>query len=132
MSTPAGHEASVDFGSLFTPGLMQWGLRGDPHLWWAMRDALAGEPFPAGFWDVRSTVQREFARLTGESLTDTDEPLRVAEFVTGSGISDGHVLPSFWVRTAIPILIDRWAAARAAAEGAARDRRPAGPDRAAM
>ncbi|WP_438853867.1 hypothetical protein [Agromyces sp. M3QZ16-3] len=114
MSTPADPEASVaDFGSLFERGLVQWGLRGDPHLWDAMRDALAGEPFPAGFWDVRSAVQREFARLTGQPLTDTDEPLRVAAFVTGSGMSDGHVLPSFWVRTAIPILIDRWAAARA-------------------
>ncbi|WP_353814813.1 hypothetical protein [Agromyces sp. SYSU T00266] len=115
MPTPDDPQASVaDFASLFARGLVQWGLRGDPHLWEAMRESLTGEPFPAGFWDVRSTVQREFARLTGQPLTDTDAPLRVAAFVTGSGMSDGHVLPSFWVRTAIPILIDRWAAARAA------------------
>ncbi|RXZ40577.1 MobA protein [Agromyces binzhouensis] len=113
MPAPADPDASVaDFSSLFDRGLVQWGLRGDPHLWSAMRDSLAGAPMPEGFWDVRSTVGREFARLTGQPLTDTDEPLRVAAFVTGSGMSDGHVLPSFWVRTAIPILIDRWAAVR--------------------
>lgn len=102
-----------DFASLFERGLIQWGLRGDPHLWEAMQRDLAGVPMPTAFWDVRSTVEREFERITGQRLTDTPEPLRVAAFVTGSGMSDGHVLPSFWVRTAIPILIDRWAAATA-------------------
>ncbi|WP_400996790.1 hypothetical protein [Agromyces sp. GXQ0307] len=111
MSTQDDPEASVaDFASLFDRGLVQWGMRGDPHLWEAMRDALVGVPMPTAFWDVRSTVQREYARITGQPLTDTNEPVRVAAYVTGSGISDGRVLPSFWVRTAIPILIDRWAA----------------------
>jgi hypothetical protein len=105
-----GQIGRPDFAALFERPLTQWGLRGDPHLWRAMRAALAGHPLPSGFWDVRSTVEREFERITGQRLTDTTEPLRVGEFVTGSGMSDGFVLPAFWSKTAIPILIDRWAA----------------------
>lgn len=115
-STPSspedGRPPARDFAGLFERELTQWGLRGDPPLWREIARGLEGRPLPTAFWDVRSAVEREYERVTGQRLVDSSEPLRVAAFVTGSGMSDGHVLPSFWVRTAIPILIDRWAALR--------------------
>ena len=101
--------AEPDFATLFARPLTQWGMRGDPPLWRAMARAVKGRPFPHEFWDVRSQVESEFEHITGHPLTDSATPFLVREFVNGSGMSDGMVLPVFWVRTAIPILIDRWA-----------------------
>ena len=102
--------AEPDFATLFARPLTQWGMRGDPQLWRAIGRAVKGRQLPQEFWDVRSTVEREFERITGHPLTESAEPFRVPEFVLGSGMGEGMVLPVFWVRTAIPILIDRWAA----------------------
>ena len=101
--------AEPDFATLFARPLTQWGMRGDPPLWRAMARAVKGRPLPQAFWDVRSQVEGEFEHITGHPLTDSAEPFLVRDFVIGSGMSDGMVLPVFWVRTAIPILIDRWA-----------------------
>ena len=104
--------AEPDFSTLFERPLMQYGMRGDPPLWEAMRQTLAGHPLPSRFWDVRSTVEQEFERITGHRLLESTEPFFVPEFGIGRGMSDGVVDPAFWVRTVIPVLIDRWAGLR--------------------
>ncbi|MGW4929674.1 hypothetical protein ACWEOH_11000 [Agromyces sp. NPDC004153] len=105
--------AEPDFSTVFERPLTQWGMRGDPPLWRAMASAVKGRPLPERFWDVRSAVEQEFERITGHRLVESAEPFHVPEFAIGSGMSDGVVDPKFWVRTAIPILIDRCEALRA-------------------
>jgi hypothetical protein len=106
----------VTLDELFERQPWQWGLRGDPHVWDAMRERLRGRPIPGNGFDVRRTLERTFTEVTGVELSGTvdhDAKVPVERFRTGSGISDGVVSLHFWVFTGIPILIDRAAAATA-------------------
>lgn len=98
---------------LFARPAARWSLRGDPHLWDAMRTHLRGRPVPGFLYDIGTIVERAYADLTGARLParpDPDEAVHVPRFVTGSGMSDGAVSAHWWRYTAIPILIDRAAA----------------------
>lgn len=100
--------------TLFEHRPLRWGLRGDPHLWDAMRAHLRGRPVPGSLFKIETLVEHAYVELTGTELParpDLDAVLRVPRFVTGSGLSDGMVAPHFWRYTAIPMLIDRAAAA---------------------
>ena len=92
-----------DFATLFARPLTQWGMRGDPPLWRAMARAVKGRPssrMNSGTCAARSRASSSTSR--GARCTDSAEPFLVPKFVIGSGMSDGMVLPVFWVRTAIP------------------------------
>ncbi|WP_216204947.1 hypothetical protein [Amycolatopsis aidingensis] len=99
---------------LFARRPTTWGLRGDPRLWEAMRERLRGTELPAGFFAVRALLERTFTELTGarpDELVGQDDTVYRPELATGSGMSDGHVSLHYWKFTALPILLDRWAAA---------------------
>lgn len=97
-------------GSLFDRGVTQWGLRGDPYLWRALRTRFADTPLPGSWFEARSLITSAAEEIVGVPLRDYQEPVHLAEFDPGHGMSAGTVSPAWWVRTGIPILLDRYAA----------------------
>ncbi|AYQ92268.1 hypothetical protein [Burkholderia gladioli] len=97
-----------DFSSLFEPPPAQWGLRGDPHLWEAMRAALRGQALPASAEALEASIAERYLDLTGQAL-DLPDRLHVPAFAHG-GMSSGMISPRFWRDTALPLLRARLAA----------------------
>lgn len=95
---------------LFLREPAQWGLRGDPWLWRAMRDRLEDVPLPGNFTALTFLLEQAFADEIGVKPYEKTEPVFVERFAHG-GMSSGNVEPTWWRKTAIPILVDRWAAA---------------------
>jgi hypothetical protein len=95
---------------LFLREPRQWGRRGDPYLWRAMRDRLEDVPLPADFTTVTRLLEEALAAEAGVHPGETEGPKFVERFAHG-GMSSGVVDVTWWRKTAIPILIDRWAAA---------------------
>lgn len=93
---------------LFTPEPAQWGLRGDPYLWTAMRDHLADVPLPADPGLVRDTLRAAFIKLAGTDVDDPAAPESVHrdEFAHG-GMSSGHIHLPTWRDQLIPLLVLR-------------------------
>lgn len=63
------------------------GLRGDPHLWDALRRRSAGRPVPSGGADeVLAVLRHAIAELVGCDLRDAGEaPVSVPAFRTAAG-----------------------------------------------
>lgn len=85
----------------------QWGLRGDVHVWSAMRERLAGVPVPEGAHAVRSAYVEAFNAVVGVDLySSPEETVRRPELDHG-GMSGGMVDLRWWRATGIPLLLDR-------------------------
>jgi hypothetical protein len=91
--------------ALFEEEPEQWGLRGDPFLWAAMRSHFETMECPATPKELVHLIERAYATLTGHSLHER-EMFFVPEFSHG-GMSSGHVSPEFWTETALPLLLSR-------------------------
>ncbi|MCF2526024.1 hypothetical protein [Yinghuangia soli] len=105
----------MNLDELFERSPWQWGLRGDPHVWAAMREYLRGRPLPDDAFATRRVLEEAFTEVVGVApqwLPGQDEAIPVAQFRTGSGISDGIVSLHYWSCTAIPLLVDRAGAAK--------------------
>ncbi|MGG6296193.1 hypothetical protein ACQ4M4_17530 [Leptolyngbya sp. AN02str] len=89
-------------GDLFEKTPRQWGLRGDPHLWSAMRDRFANTPIPAIASDLETLIEQAFEELTGKPISTPD--LFYDERFAHGGMSSGCISPPFWRDTAIPML----------------------------
>jgi len=99
----------TDLGDLFEREPVQWGLRGDPHLWHAMRSAFAGVPLPDSHWQVRTLIENEYRARVGDHMESRGAAdVNVPGFRIGSGMSDGTVHREFWALTAVPLIVDRW------------------------
>jgi hypothetical protein len=101
-------------GDLFRRRPPQYGTRGDVYLWMALEERLAATALPASWIELRSVIERAYEELVGQPLTDAPDPIYIAAFDPGSGMSAGQVTPRWWSATAIPILLDRAAATREA------------------
>jgi hypothetical protein len=95
-------------GDLFEPLPMRWGLRGDPHLWKAMRQRFADVPYPANQWALLDAVRAAFEELTGVGLAANIGHIPIEAYRIGSGISDGVVDGDWWHTVAQALLLDRW------------------------
>lgn len=94
-------------GDLFEREPVQWGLRGDPYVWAAMRDKLADVLLPSDWFDLRSLLYATFNDVVGVELDETElETVFREEFAAG-GMSSGTVDVLTWRDRLIPILIDR-------------------------
>jgi hypothetical protein len=104
----------VTLDELFTPEPLRWGLRGDPHLWEAMRLQFIGHAYPADEWEMLDAVRVAFEELTGAALSENIGHLRMQAFSTGSGMSDGWLDGNWWHEVGLALLLDRWHVARTA------------------
>lgn len=109
----AGIMRIVPLGELFIPLPLRWGLRGDSHLWEAMRLRFADVECPADQWALIDAVRLAFEDLTGVRLDANIGHVPVASYQTGSGISDGVVDGGWWYHIGQALLLDRWNVARA-------------------
>jgi hypothetical protein len=104
---PAESRAAPTFETAFWPRPQTWGLRGDPHLWEALRSWVAGRPLPADDGETTAVLYYAISEIVGGDLRDAGEMVRVPGFVTGSGMSDGHVSAEFWRQRGVPLLVTR-------------------------
>lgn len=100
-------------GTLFNDEPIQWGLRGDPYLWRAMREHFASIPMPSSVLEFEQKIASAFEKLTRHTLSST-ENFSVKEFAHG-GMSSGWIAPEFWRTQALALLKKRYAQAFPAA-----------------
>ncbi len=107
-------------GALFERGPIQFGLRGDAYLWRELRARFADTALPADWFTLRALLEDTIEQIVGERLTgrdatswqDATAAVYVPEFDPGHGMSAGAVHLPWWIRTGVPILLDRYAAQR--------------------
>lgn len=94
----------------------QWGLRGDPHAWWAMRDAIGATPTPPSADAVRTAYVAAFQAASLVDLEHEQEQKAYRKHLDHGGMSGGWVDVGWWRTKGIPLLVER-----------ALDRRPSEP-----
>ena len=104
-------------GALFVREPLQYAYRGDAYLWRELRERFADSPLPADGVGLRSLLRGEIQRFLGVPLPEDWElesgrpsALYVEALDPGHGMSAGTVGLTWWSQTAIPILLDRFAA----------------------
>jgi hypothetical protein len=94
------------FKDLFQHKPIQWGLRGDPHLWNDMQEKVADLPYPESEAELLTTLHHLFQQLTGAPITST-EYIFVERYNKG-GMSSGLVSPQFWRETAVSHILQTY------------------------
>ena len=97
-------------GDLFERPPTQFGFRGDPWLWAALRERLAQTPLPADVSTLRQLVRDAVQDETGASIDDRARDSVFVERFAHGGMSSGHVSLPWWRETGIQVVADRWAA----------------------
>jgi hypothetical protein len=85
----------------------QWGLRGDPHVWRALRDRLSDRPTPDGGDAIRAAYVAAFDDIVGVDLDAEPEPRVYREELDHGGMSGGHVDLEWWRTKGLPLLVER-------------------------
>jgi hypothetical protein len=92
---------------LFDPEPEQWGLRGDPWVWRALRDHLGEAYLPPSVGETEAMLYTAFNRLVAVDLaTETASSVYRDAFAHG-GMSSGQVHLETWRAVLMPLLIDR-------------------------
>ncbi|WP_076259266.1 hypothetical protein [Intrasporangium flavum] len=102
---------------LFAPEPEQWGLRGDPWVWEAMRSRLAETPVPSSREAAERLLKDTFRSIVGVDVTadplpEGSQQVYREEFAHG-GMSSGYVDVAEWQRRLIPLLVSRAGASAA-------------------
>lgn len=85
----------------------QRGLRGDPYVWAALREHLAGLPLPDDEATLEESLLTAFTAVVGSDLrTELAERVYREEFAHG-GMSSGYVHLPTWRDHLIPLLVSR-------------------------
>ena len=90
----------------------QWGLRGDPHLWAALRDRVAATPTPATEAAIREAFVDALGAVAGFDLDATTEAHVHRPELDHGGMSGGTVDVGWWRTKGIPLLVARALARR--------------------
>ncbi|MFI8233970.1 hypothetical protein ACIGDI_34715 [Streptomyces sp. NPDC085900] len=93
--------------NLFDPEPEQWGLRGDPYVWRALRGHLSGTDIPASVAEVSSLLRVAFSEVVGVDLDTERESQVYREQYAHGGMSSGHVDLDTWRGRLMPLLADR-------------------------
>jgi hypothetical protein len=93
----------------------QWGLRADPHAWWAMRELVATTPTPADASTIRVAYVDALRRVADVDIDTATEDVVYREHLNHGGMSGGSLQVSWWQTKGIPLLVDRALARRPAA-----------------
>ncbi|MFD8142864.1 rhomboid family intramembrane serine protease [Streptomyces sp. NPDC059708] len=94
---------------LFEPEPRQWGLRGDPHLWRALRDELSGTDLPDSADAAARRLRAAFRELVGQDLYESAESSVYLERYArpNGGMSNGSVCLDAWRERLMPLLLER-------------------------
>lgn len=106
-----GPEA-VRVSDLFDPEPETWGLRGDPHLWRALRARLAGQDMPTSADELASVLYAAFRELAGTDLTSGPASSVYREQYAHGGMSSGMISLDTWRQRLMPMLFERARARR--------------------
>jgi hypothetical protein len=88
---------------LFEPEPGQWGLRGDPHLWRAMSERLAGTDLPDTPEEAGRLLHAVFTELAGVDLVADPAPSVYREEYAHGGM----VSLDTWRQELMPMLMQR-------------------------
>jgi hypothetical protein len=92
---------------LFDPEPETWGLRGDPHLWRALRDRLADQPLPASADDLATLLRDAFRDLAGTDLASDPAASVYRQQYAHGGLSSGMISLDTWRLRLLPLLVER-------------------------
>lgn len=95
------------FAKIFEEQPREWGLRGDPYLWFDIESTLKGAAPPKTLQEFKLLIETKFKELTGFSVT-RKEFIFLEKYSLGD-MADGCVCPEFWRMKAIPLLSMRYA-----------------------
>ena len=117
--TTCGHRTDEPgagvLGDAFDVRHRQWGLRGDPHVWEALREDIAAVPTPADAAAIRQAFVEALRRVADVDLdADVHGPVQREQFAHG-GMSSGMVDLDWWRAKGLPLLVERAADRRPAA-----------------
>ncbi len=90
----------------FDPEPIQWGLRGDPHLWREMKQKTANTNIPTTGNAFEKLLNKLFKELTGEE-PQKGKNIYVKKYET-MGMSKGMISCDFWLDTGFSLLIQRY------------------------
>jgi hypothetical protein len=85
----------------------QWGLRGDPHAWRAMREFVGTTPTPPDPEVVRAAYVDALRGVADVDIDHTDEQSVYRQHLDHGGMSGGGVNVGWWRTKGIPLLVDR-------------------------
>ena len=90
----------------FDPEPIQWGLRGDPHLWRDMKLKTAKTNIPTTGNGFEKLLYKLFKELTGED-PQKGKNIYVKKYET-IGMSKGMISSDFWLDKGFSLLIQRY------------------------
>ncbi|GAA3221947.1 ADP-ribosylglycohydrolase family protein [Actinocorallia longicatena] len=104
---PGQRDGGMTMDELFAEPPAQWGLRGDPHAWAALRERLNAMPVPEDPARLEDLLAATFLDVVGvDPRTATGEHVYREEFAHG-GMSSGHVHLPTWRDRLLPLLLAR-------------------------
>src|SRR5262249_29210343 len=110
--------ARVKVSALLEPPPRRWGLRGDPHVWQALRLHLAGEDMPGTVEEVMGLVHAAFPELAGAGRASDHHARVYREQYAHGGMSSGWIDLATWRGRLMPLIAARAAAALGSAPDA--------------
>jgi hypothetical protein len=99
--------AAAKMAGLFDPEPETWGLRGDPHLWRALREHLSETDIPASAGEAVSLLHAAFGELTGLDLVSGPASQVYRPQYAHGGMSSGMISLDAWRQWLMPILVER-------------------------
>jgi hypothetical protein len=94
-------------GDLFETEPATWGLRGDPHVWRALRQHLSGRNLPTSTKQLVDLLNAAFEELVGVDLRSDAAPSVYREQFAHGGMSSGMVSLDMWREQLMPTLMQR-------------------------
>jgi hypothetical protein len=101
----------MNLAELFDPEPARWGLRGDPHVWRALRCHVDGRDVPASADEVIDLLYAAFREVTGVDLAADGAPSAYREQFAHGGMSSGMISLDTWRDRLMPLLAERARAA---------------------
>jgi hypothetical protein len=99
--------APATVSALFDPEPERWGLRGDPYLWRALREHLAGTRLPRSAEELTGLLHAAFRDLTGIDIASDPAPMAYHEEYAHGGMSSGMISLDTWRKGLFPLLAER-------------------------
>ncbi|WP_189600676.1 hypothetical protein [Streptomyces lateritius] len=109
---PPDDAAVATMAVLFDPEPARWGLRGDPHVWRALRDHLSGTAVPPSANGVTALLRAAFSEVVGLDLAEAEASAVYREQYAHGGMSSGMVHLETWRENLMPLLAERAGALR--------------------